>query len=92
VDLVPAYYEAIDNRAFVRMDLGRWDEAIVDWKASLRVNPDNPVAIFSLGECHLRQGRFARATEAFEECVRRWPDEPLYRQFLERARARKKSW
>ena len=38
------------------MDLGRFREAIAGFSESLRLKPDNHLALFSLGECHLKLG------------------------------------
>ena len=52
----PQFYEAHDNRAVALMDLGRFREAATGFSESLRVEPNNEVALFSLGECHLKLG------------------------------------
>lgn len=69
VELVPSFFEAIDNRAFCKMDLGRWREAIADFRLSLEVNPGSLLAEFSIGECYFRLGEFPQALAQFERCV-----------------------
>ena len=60
-ELVPEFFEAIDNKAFCYMDLGQWDAAIKDFEQSLSVNPDGFAAIFSIGECYMRLEKYAEA-------------------------------
>jgi tetratricopeptide (TPR) repeat protein len=69
INLVPTFYEAIDNRAFCKMDLGRWLDAIEDFRLSLHVNPGSLLAEFSIGECYYRLGEFAKAKQQFEKCL-----------------------
>jgi tetratricopeptide (TPR) repeat protein len=84
---VPFFFEAHDNRAFALMDLGRFREAAAGFAQSLQVEPDNPIASFALGECHLELGSIDEAIRLFSECVSRWPDEPRHLEFLARAEA-----
>jgi len=69
VDLVPYFFEAIDNRAFCKMDLGLWTAAIEDFQESLAVNPDSLLAAFSIGECYLKMGNYQNAKEQFEKVI-----------------------
>lgn len=75
IDLVPSFYEAIDNRAFTYMDLGRFEEALDGFEHSLRVNPDGMTAFFSRGECMLRLGRTKEAEAVFSEGMKKFPKE-----------------
>jgi tetratricopeptide (TPR) repeat protein len=81
----PQFYEAYDNRSFALMDLGRYKEAAAGFGESLAIAPDNPIAMFSLGECYLRLGESAEALRVFRECVARWPDRPHHHEFLKLA-------
>jgi tetratricopeptide (TPR) repeat protein len=83
----PFFFEAHDNRALTLMDLGKFREAIDGFSESLRLKSDNHLALFSLGECHLKLGEADEAVRIFRECLARWPDEPHNRQFLARAEA-----
>lgn len=82
INLIPTFYEALDNRAFCKMDLERWREAIVDFELSLQVHPDSLLAEFSIGECYYRLGEFAKAKEQFEKCVKIDPTHELSQEFL----------
>jgi tetratricopeptide (TPR) repeat protein len=82
IELIPEFFEAIDNRAFCKMDLGRWSDAIEDFKLSLKVNPDSLLAEFSIGECYYRLGEFAKAKEQFEKCVKLDPAHQVSKDFL----------
>lgn len=81
-DLFPMLYEALDNRAFVKMDLGLWQEAIADFLLSLEVNPVSVLAEFSIGECYLRLGEYQLAKEQFEKALQIDPNDELSLQFL----------
>lgn len=69
VDLFPQFYEAIDNRAFSKMDLARWDQAIKDFETSLEVFPEGLAALFSLGECYLKMGKIGEAENYFKKAL-----------------------
>lgn len=82
IDLFPQFYEAIDNRAFCKMDLGRWDEAISDFRLSLEQNPESILAEFSIGECHLKKQEYLQAKAQFEIALRIEPGNALVLEFL----------
>ena len=67
------------------MDLGRFAEAAAGFEESLCIKPDNPVAVFSRGECFLRLGEFQKAAEIFQDCVNRWPQQTHHQEYLQRA-------
>lgn len=90
VDSFPLYFEAIDNRAFARMDMGAWDEAIADFQESERLNGPTALTIFSIGECHLKAGRFVEAHDQFARCIELDPNNPDFRRFLQMANDGKK--
>ncbi|WP_290792327.1 tetratricopeptide repeat protein [Flavihumibacter sp. UBA7668] len=69
VDLMPDFFEAIDNRAFCKMDLGQWAGAIEDFQESLEVNPNSLLAEFSIGECYLKMDNYQKAKEQFEKAI-----------------------
>jgi tetratricopeptide (TPR) repeat protein len=88
VDLFPLFYEAIDNRAFTYMEQGDYNEALADFKLSLRVNPGGVAAFFSTGECLLRLGHAAQAEEIFEDGTTRFPDHRAdFEKYLQIARS-----
>jgi len=66
IELIPTFFEAIDNRAFCKMDIGRWEDAIEDFRSSLMVNPNTLLAEFSIGECYFRLGEYKKAKQQFE--------------------------
>ncbi len=82
IELLPTFYEAFDNRAFCKMDLGRWNEAMEDFRLSLQINPDSLLAEFSIGECYFRLGQYVRAKEQFEKCVKLDPSHKVSQDFL----------
>lgn len=86
-DLFPLFYEALDNRAFCKMDLGLWEDAVSDFLASLQVNPDSTLAEFSIGECYLRLKRYPEAKAQFEKALSIDPGHQLSITFLEKVKA-----
>jgi tetratricopeptide (TPR) repeat protein len=86
--LVPEFYEAVDNRAFCWMDLGRWPEAIADFEESLRINSANDLAEFSIGECYFNLHDDAQAKARFEKALALNPDSALAQEFLGKVAAR----
>jgi tetratricopeptide (TPR) repeat protein len=85
IELVPTFFEAIDNRAFCKMDLGRWRDAIEDFELSLKVHPDSLLAEFSIGECYLHLGGYEKAKHQFEKCVKLDPAHQVSKDFLLKA-------
>lgn len=85
IDLVPDFFEAIDNRAFCKMDLGLWHEAIEDFQESLEVNPGSLLAEFSIGECYLRLREYLKAREQFQRVLAVDPNHKAAKDFLKRA-------
>jgi len=83
IQLLPTFYEAIDNRAFCKMDLGRWAEAIEDFQLSLQVQPDSILAEFSIGECYYRSGNYTKAKEQFARCLRLDPSHEISARFMQ---------
>jgi tetratricopeptide (TPR) repeat protein len=84
IDLLPVFYEAIDNRAFCKMDLGLWTEAIEDFQSSLEVNPGTLLAEFSIGECYLKLDNYQKAKEQFEKAKAIDPTHPAPKDFLQK--------
>lgn len=85
IEFIPNFYEAIDNRAFCKMDLGKWTEAIEDFKLSLSVNPKSFLAEFSIGECYLNIGNYKEAIKQFQKSIEIEPANQIARNFLNRA-------
>lgn len=84
IELIPEFFEAIDNRAFCKMDLERWEDAIADFRLSLQVQPDSLLAEFSIGECYFRLGQFEKAREQFLQCTRLDPTHQVSADMLAR--------
>lgn len=80
--LLPNYFEAIDNRAFSKMDLGMFSEAIDDFNLSLSTNPGGFAAVFSIGECYLKLGDFQNAKTYFEKALEINPNYDKTKDYL----------
>ncbi|MBT1711033.1 tetratricopeptide repeat protein [Fulvivirgaceae bacterium PWU5] len=84
IDLFPQFFEAIDDRAFCKMDLGLWSDAIEDFKLSLKQNPNSLLAEFSIGECYFKMGDYQNAKRQFELAHSIDPNHQAPRQFLDK--------
>lgn len=84
VNLFPMLYEALDNRAFCKMDLGRWEDAIEDFRLSLQVNQFSALAEFSIGECYMRLGNYETAKAQFHKALEVDPAYDLPKEFLQK--------
>lgn len=69
-DLFPPFFEAVDNRAFCKMDLGLWLEAIEDFKLSIEMNTNSFLTDYSIGECYFKNGDLENAKEYFESALK----------------------
>jgi len=83
IELFPTFFEAVDNRAFLYMELGDYSTALRGFDESLRINPDGNSAFFSRGECLLRLGSLEEAQHVFEEGKRRFSEhQDMYGRYL----------
>lgn len=82
IDLCPQFFEAIDNRAFCKMDLGLWVEAIKDFELSLSTKPNSLLAEFSIGECCFKMGDFQKARQHFQKAHEIDPNHDATIKFL----------
>lgn len=92
IELFPLFYEAIDNRAFTYMELGKIEEALRDFDQSLQVNPNGMAAFFSKGECLMKLGDLKSAEAIFSEGMSRFPAQrPMFAKFLKLVRDMQKN-
>lgn len=82
IDLIPNFFEAIDNRAFSKMDLEQWLAAKEDFDLSLQVNPGSFLATYWAAECQLRVGDFGGAKTYFEAALAINPDHERAKELL----------
>ncbi len=80
----PMFYEAIDNRAFVRMTVKDYEGAIADFRRSLEINSNSFLAIFSIGECYFKMGELKDAKVYFEQAKSINPDHEYPDMMLEK--------
>lgn len=65
----PLFYEALDNRALIKMDQSDWGNAAADFKTSLKIEPNNPLAWYNLGFCQHKLGDITAAKISLEQCL-----------------------
>jgi tetratricopeptide (TPR) repeat protein len=65
---------------------GRLADAIAEYKAALRIEPDHPKAHINLGDALAQTGRMAEAIAEYEAALRLRPD-PQLQQLVDRLRA-----
>jgi tetratricopeptide (TPR) repeat protein len=87
VELYPLFYEAIDNMAFLKMNMSRWSDAIDDFRWSLEIESKNVLAEFSIGECYMKMGHLPEAKDQFERALEMESDNPLALDFLAKVEA-----
>lgn len=91
IDIFPIFFEAIDNRGFTHMELGKFRDALHDFEQSLRVNPDGVFAFFSRGECLMKLGQLKAAEEVFIEGATRFSERrDMFMKFLKETRSLQK--
>ncbi len=74
--------EAHLHRAGKYADEDRWDEAVREIKAAVRIDPDNPAAHRSLGSIYESQGRWDEAITEYQAALRINPDDALAHRSL----------
>ncbi len=84
IELFPFFYEALDNRGLLYMDLMAFAHAKEDFEKSIQVydGDDNPLPHVKLLLCHLELEEFDAAQQKAAECLRRWPDDPTLHKLL----------
>jgi len=65
----PNYSEYHNERGSVYLQMGRFDEAIADYRKAIEVSPPYPEAWTNLGQCYRRMGRFPDAAEAYSRAL-----------------------
>lgn len=83
LEVFPLYFEAVDRRAFTKMALGEYLDAVKDFEFSLMINPNSVLAEFAIGECYYNLGDFEKAVEQFEHTAKLYPEDDLTMEWLE---------
>jgi len=74
-----------DDVALLCLELGRHQEAIAHFEASLSLKPDSAVTHFNLGTALMLAGRFEEAITRFQEALRISPNYPVAHNNLGKA-------
>ena len=64
---------ALADMALAWGRLGNWNKAIDAYQASLKIKPDNPVAIFKLGEAYEKTKQLGKAAEQYRLVLEKVP-------------------
>jgi tetratricopeptide (TPR) repeat protein len=72
----PNSWMAYNNLGVVQVEKGQVDEAIVDYRRSLRLHPDYPEAHYNLGSALLHNGQADDAIQECESALALLPNEP----------------
>lgn len=86
IEEFPLFFEAVDRRAFCRMAMGDFLDAIKDFEFSLLINPNSVTAEFAIGECYYKLKDFQKAVDQFEHTLTLYPDDDLTAEWLEISR------
>lgn len=65
----PEQLESHLSRALALMDSGRYDEALAEFEAALRVNPGSAMAYNKIGVIYAEKRELARAEQAFRKAI-----------------------
>jgi len=58
--------DALDTLGWINVGLQDYSKAIAELSRAIRLNPDQPLTYFHLGEAYRRQGRFDQAGEILQ--------------------------
>ncbi|MCZ6678459.1 MAG: tetratricopeptide repeat protein, partial [Candidatus Poribacteria bacterium] len=90
IDQVQSHFQAASE--FVRQE--RYDDAIHEFREVIKVATDQESiegALYWIGQCYQRQGKWDGAREAFEELIAKYPNSelvPLAKIFLSQISAK----
>jgi len=83
LEIVPFFFEAIDNMAFNYMEVGDYDTAMIFFNESYNLNPESFTAFFSIGECLYKLDKFQEAIEIFQNGIIKYPEQKnIFDKFL----------
>lgn len=85
IEVYPLFFEAVDRRAFSKMAMGEYLDAIKDFEFSLLINPNAVVAEFAIGECYFKLNDFQKAVDQFRHTAKLFPEDELTIEWLEKS-------
>lgn len=81
----PLFTNAFNRRSEIKVLLGEFKAAREDTNAALHIEPQNPDALFDLGQIDVAQGHYAEAVAGLSALIEKYPDP--WRPYVMRARA-----
>jgi tetratricopeptide (TPR) repeat protein len=78
VEIIPTFWEALDNRGLSKMRCGLYAQAIPDLERSAQINPESPLALVALIRCYKMTRQFRKAFLTGKYCIRKWPGKSPY--------------
>ena len=74
IEVTQNNYIAYNNLGVAYDKLGRYQDAIEDYKQAIRIKPDYAEAHFNLGVAYGKLGRYQDAIESYKQAIRIKPD------------------
>lgn len=74
LEIVPCFFEALDNRGLCHMRMHNFAAAIPSFESSTQINPDSPLALVALIKCYRETGNNGNAMHVAQYCTQKWPD------------------
>lgn len=78
VALAPDDWEIRTYRAVLYFQTGRYEKALADFEESVRLSPDNPIALRNVGGAQHMLGRYSEAAASFQKSLEIRPDAAIY--------------
>lgn len=73
IEVVPIFWEALDNRGLCHMRLRDFSLAIESFEISTQVNSDSPLALLALIKCYKETRQNVNAMHVADYCAKKWP-------------------
>jgi tetratricopeptide (TPR) repeat protein len=82
IELFPAYFQALTERGYLSITMGKMPEAAKDFEAALLLNPRYGPALRGSGMCKFQQGKYAEALPDLEHAADAEPENATTYYFM----------
>lgn len=69
------HWKAYLNRGIIRAQQEQWDQAIADWKTSVKLRPSQTYAYFNLAEAEFQRGNFQASIQYYDHILKAAEDD-----------------